>query len=623
MQSMIIAVSNAVQAAAARELVKDAELDALVLQTAPEEAVDQVRAQMDGSVVVVVAQGQLAQALKGQPDLALVEAVLLGQDLAVLLRQACRQLGHAAPRVALIGQRYMFSDPEPIAALLGAEVFLYYISSNADLPLALERAYASGAELVICDDALCPAVEAAGLKTLAIGPAWESLRSAIRAAARLALVLQQEQRRSQEIQSLVQYSYDVILRLNSKGEIVFANPRAEKALGQTSEKLQGQKLLELSGLVAPTALTHALQTHQDAYSTVLQMGQVSYVANIAAVTFEGQNDGWIISMQEFAAIDDLDERIRQERRRRGYIAHAKFADFPSRSPKMKALLAEAETYAQYDVPILISGEPRLAKSRLAECIHNASLRRRNPFVMVDIGTMPPENQFDLLFGRRSGGDIGLVSQANKGTLFLLDVNALAPDCQRQLLSVLRSGTFRRKDTLEPIPVSVRLICSTFFDLMELARQGQWMFQLANTLLGLNLHMPPIRETPEDIPALLEEYMEASCKRFKKQVTLSEDAVMHLCRYPWPSNLRDIEYFCLKAVMLAVEPEISLAFVHEKLLPDLEEGTREQAAYIVADREELEIRRALREAAGNRGLAAERLGMGRSTLWRKMKKYGIE
>lgn len=623
MHSMIIAVSSAIQAETAQELIRDAELDALVLQTVAEEAVEKVRARLGGSVGVVVAQGQLAQALKGQPDLALVEAVLLGQDLAVLLRQACQQLGHTAPRVALIGQRYMFSNPEPIAALVGADVFLYYISSNADLPLALERAQASGTELVICDGALCSTVETAGLKALAIGPARESLRAAIRSAVRLARVLQQEWRRSQEMQALVQYSYDAILRLNSKGEIVFANPRAEKALGQTSEELQGQRLLEFNGLVAPTALIHALQAHQDAYSTMLQLGRVSYVSNIAAVTVEGQNDGWIISMQEFAAIDDLDERIRQERRRRGYIAHAKFADFPSRSPKMKALLEEAETYAQYDVPILISGEPRLAKARLAECIHNASLRRRNPYVHVDLGTMPPENQFDLLFGRRSGGDVGLVSQAHKGTLFLLDVHSLVPDSQRQLLSVLRNGYFRRKDALEPIPVSVRLICSTFFDLIELARQGQWMFQLANTLLGLNLHMPPIRETPEDIPFLLEEYMEASCKRFKKQVTLSEETVMHLCRYPWPSNLRDIEYFCLKAVMLATEPEISLAFVREKLLPDLEEGTREQSAHIVTDREELEIRRVLRETAGNRGLAAERLGIGRSTLWRKMKKYGID
>lgn len=623
MQSMIVAVSSTIQVEVAQEVVKSAELDALVLQTAPEEAVEKVRARLGGSAGVVVAQGQLAQALKGQPDLALVEAVILGQDLAVLLRQACQQLSHTSPRVALIGQQYMFSDPKPIATLLGAEVFLHCISSDADLPLALERARASGAELVICDGTLCPVVETAGLKSLAIGPARESLRTAIQAAARLSQVLQRERRRSQEMQSLVQYSYDAILRLNGRGEIVFANPRAEKALGQTSEELQGQNLLKLSGLVASTVLTHALQTHQDAYSTVLQLGFVSYVANITAVTFEEQNDGWIISMQEFAAIDDLDERIRQERCRRGYIAHAKFDGFPSRSPKMKALLEEAETYAQYDVPILISGEPRLAKARLAECIHNASLRRRNPYVHVDLGTMPPENQFDLLFGRRSGRDVGLVSQAHKGTLFLLDVHSLVPDCQRQLLSVLRNGYFRRKDDLEPIPVSLRLICSTFVDLMQLARQGQWMFQLANTLLGLNLHMPPVRETPEDIPALLDEYMEASCKRFKKQVTLSEEAVMHLCRYSWPSNLRDVEYFCLKAVMLAVEPEIGLAYVREKLLPDLEEGTREQAAHIVADREELEIRRVLRETKGNRGLTAVRLGISRSTLWRKMKKYRID
>ena len=97
---------------------------------------------------------------------------------------------------------------------------------------------------------------------------------------------------------------------------------------------------------------------------------------------------------------------------------------------------------------------------------------------------------------------------------------------------------------------------------------------------------------------------------------------HLCRYPWPFNLRDIEYFCLKAVMLANEPEISLAFVREKLLPDLEQGEKEQAAHVVADQEGLLLRKALREARGSRSAAAESLGMARSTLWRKMKKYGL-
>ena len=310
-------------------------------------------------------------------------------------------------------------------------------------------------------------------------------------------------------------------------------------------------------------------------------------------------------------------------RNAAYTAQGTFDGFPARSPIMASLLEEAKIYAEYDVPILISGEPRLAKSRLAECIHNASPRRDKPFVSVDLSTVPPEYQYDLLFSRSWGGEAGMVTRANGGTLFMLDVHCMSPDCQRQLLSILRSGSYRRKGSAELVPTSVRLICSTFEDLMAMAQRGEWMWQLANTLYGINLRMPPIRETPEDVPTYLEEYLHRFSREMKKQVSLTEEAIQHLCRYPWPNNLRDIEYFCMKAIMLSPEPVVDLAFVREKLLPDLDQGESEQLMHVVASQEELALRRALKEAGGSRNQAAEMLGISRSTLWRRLKKYHLQ
>ena len=133
----------------------------------------------------------------------------------------------------------------------------------------------------------------------------------------------------------------------------------------------------------------------------------------------------------------------------------------------------------------------------------------------------------------------------------------------------------------------------------------------------------IREIPEDIPAYLQEYMDLSAERYKKRVLLTDEALAHLCRYPWNNNLRDIEYFALRATMLAPGPVIGLDFIREKLLPDMESGEALQRPHIVAGEEELALRRALREAGGSRSLAAEALGISRATLWRRMKKYGME
>lgn len=607
----------------AKEMIAEMVLDAIVIEATAHNVVEKVQQHFNMGAGVVVARGKMAALLKNQALISVVEVVLSGQDMALLLSRACQRIGKEMPRIALVGQRYMFSNPEPITQILKADVTLYYLSTDEELHGVIAKCQQAKVDLLIGDEQICAQASKVGLQTMLIGSARESMLSAIRTAVRLSEALLREQRQSKEISSLIQYSSDAIIRLNKEKEIVFANPRAEKAIGHLAEEVHGTKLLDLEELVPSVALSKALDTEQNTYATVLQFGHASYVANIVAVDLEDQNEGWIISMQEFAAIDDLDERIRQERYRRGFVAHAKFSEFPSRSPKMKALLEETEIYAQYDVPILISGEPRLPKSRLAQCIHNASLRRRNPYVSVDLSTIPPDNQFDVLFGRQGSGDVGLVSQAHKGTLFLLDVHTLVPECQQQILSILRNGNFSRKNTLVPIPVSVRLICSTFSDLLELAKQDKWMFQLANTLLGLNINMPPVRETPEDVPEMLAENMAIANKKFKKEVSLSDEAVERLCHYPWPANLRDIEYFCLKATMLATEPEISLSFVRERLLPDLDQGAKEQSAYIVTDREELLIRRVLKQNDYNRNLAAEQLGMARSTLWRKMKKYHIE
>ena len=121
----------------------------------------------------------------------------------------------------------------------------------------------------------------------------------------------------------------------------------------------------------------------------------------------------------------------------------------------------------------------------------------------------------------------------------------------------------------------------------------------------------IDEMPEDIPAYLQEHLESCAAQFKKHITLTDEAIEYLCHYPCPNNLRDIYNFAVRATMLATGPVVDLAFVLEKLLPDMEGTVTANEMHIVADREELSIRRVLRETNNNRNLAAEKLGISRS------------
>ena len=399
----IVIVSDAAEAPAARELVRQTGVNAAVIETAEEEAAAKVIEVFAGNAGVAVARGRLAAALKNRADIPVIEATLSVQDMAELLEKACAQVQKERPRIAFVGQRYMFSSPETIARILRAEVTILYYTRDEELLALLDQARADQTDCVIGSPLVCAQAQKAGLSSVPIGAARDSLLSALRTAGRLADALRREQRRRQEIQYLIRYSSDAIISLKADHTIRSVNPSAEKALGHSAQELIGQNLLTLEGLGSAAALRKALDNSQPTYGIALQFARASFVANITPMIYEETREGSLVTMQEFAVIDDLDERVRQERRRRGYIAQARFAEFPSKSPAIQPVLREAEAYAPFDVPILITGEPRLPKSRLAECIHNASMRRRNPYVSVDLGTIPPENQFGLLFGQRGGG----------------------------------------------------------------------------------------------------------------------------------------------------------------------------------------------------------------------------
>lgn len=622
MKSMLVAVQSVMEQQMAETVIAESGFAADVLLLEPQTAVSEIRKYFGGSTGVVITYGQLADSCMNAGIEPLVNVSFRGQDMANLMAEVIRRIGEFQGGIALIGTTRLFRELVPLSGLLTVPVFRYVVTTPQERRQAVQSALTEKVSVVVGDARICQAADELGLPSICLTLSRDSFLSALQMASQITETWLQAQRNSQEMNMLLQHTADAIIRLNNEGTILYANPRAEQAIA-AEESLYGCKLVEVSSLVNASALIRALEVRRPEYVTVLQFGNASYVATISAISFEGKPDGFILSMQEFADIEDMDERICQERSRRGFIASNTFDTFPNRSPKMRALLEDAETYAQYDVPLLLTGEPRLPKTRLAECIHNASLRRNNSFVHVDLSTISPERQYEVLFGRARGMDTGLVSMANRGTLFLLDVHMLAKDCQGQLLSILRNGHFQRRDSAEPVPVDVRLICSTFYDLMDLVREDQFMWQLASTLLGLALPLPPIREIPEDIPAFLSDYMKLASKKFKKNVRFTDEAMEHLCRYPWPANLRDIEYFSMKAIMLAPEPEIGLDFVREKLLPDLEEGEQVQQVHIVANQEELAIRRVLRETGNNRNLAAEQLGISRATLWRKMNKYNIQ
>jgi transcriptional regulator with PAS, ATPase and Fis domain len=278
--------------------------------------------------------------------------------------------------------------------------------------------------------------------------------------------------------------------------------------------------------------------------------------------------------------------------------------------------------------VLILGESGTGKELVARSIHFSGSRRGKPFVPVDCSALVPTLIEAELFGYVKGAftgavhsKIGLMEAAGSGTLFLDEIGELPIDLQAKLLRVLQEKEIKPVGSTDRVSIATRIIAATNRDLEAAVRQNQFRQDLFFRLNVVQIKMPALRERKSDIPLLVNAFLEKFNEAQGAQCTISEDAMSRLLAYDWPGNVRELENAVERAVALGFGP-----ILHVGDLPsNLQHGTSERMPQIdeVLPLEELERRailRALREAGGDKLAAARLLGIGKTTLYRKLKQY---
>lgn len=288
--------------------------------------------------------------------------------------------------------------------------------------------------------------------------------------------------------------------------------------------------------------------------------------------------------------------------------------------------------AQSEVTVLIEGESGTGKELVARSIHLRSLRKEGAFVTVNCAALPEQLLESELFGHVKGAFTGAISsrsgrfqKAEGGTLFLDEIGDLSPKGQGDLLRVIEEGVFQRVGSSEVERANVRLIAATNKNLEESVRQGRFREDLFYRLNVFPIRVPPLRERPEDIPLLIESFLEHLAQRHKRRLkTLSPEAMRMCQRFPWPGNVRQlrntVERLVIAHTPSPLEPE------H---LPEFLRGHDENATTFairpgmtLAEAEKLLIRQTLAHVTSNREAAARALGLSRRALQYKLKEYGL-
>jgi DNA-binding NtrC family response regulator len=305
-----------------------------------------------------------------------------------------------------------------------------------------------------------------------------------------------------------------------------------------------------------------------------------------------------------------------------------FADLIGVSLKMQRVYRLIEKVSQHNYPVLILGESGTGKELVARSVHFSGVRRNKPFIPVDCSSLVPTLIEAELFGYVKGAFTGamhtkqgLMEIADNGTLFLDEIGDLPFDMQAKLLRALQEKEVRPVGSTDRVPLSARIIAATNRDLDGAVRQGTFRQDLFFRLNVVQIKIPPLRERKTDIPILVNSFLEKFSEANGKTRTISEDAIARLMAYDWPGNVRELENAIERAVALGSGP-----ILHAGDLPtSLQYGTGDKLPQNdeLLPLEELERRailRALREAGGDKLAAARMLGIGKTTLYRKLKQY---
>lgn len=301
-------------------------------------------------------------------------------------------------------------------------------------------------------------------------------------------------------------------------------------------------------------------------------------------------------------------------------------DIIGHSRGLEDVLEKARRVAATDASILITGENGTGKELIAQAIHNNSHRRKNPFVMVNLGGISQSLFESEMFGHAKGAFTGAIDKrkgrfelADTGTIFLDEIGELDLSCQVKMLRVLQQHTFEPLGDSTPRHIDIRVICATNADLPAMVAEGRFREDLLYRINLITLHLPPLRERRDDIPLLVRYFAS------KHKAEFSSDAMELLTRLPYPGNIRQLKNIVDSSVLIAGKKVITLNDVRPNIeASDMNiKASGDLAGLTIDEIQRQTIIKAIEDTGGNVTQLANKLGITRQSLYRRLKKYGIE
>lgn len=609
-----------------------------------DDSVREARNSIAGGASIIIARGLQASLIKQYTDIPVVEIVMTAQEMALLVMKARQIVKKPKPVIAVVGFKNMFCDMSYFETLYEIELRMYYAQNGGELADVAGRAVEEKADLVIGGDTAVKVAAKAQVPSLFLSITEDSLKNAFSMAERVDYAMSVEKKNAAQMETLLDYSYSGVVRLDGSGMITMVNPLMEEMLsglgagpgrlvsspGGPENSPIGRSIQAVFPDIDDEVMKQVVTEGRE-YSLFMQVNHTPVFAVLAPVLVEDRVDGGILTCHKMKKRRTCSGDTRKKQRAGGAIPLARFNDIIQLSKAMQECIRLAKLYALSEKPVVIMGGPGTEKMILAQSIHNSSLHSGGPFLDVPCKGLSDEEQRVGMFGEK-----GAAFQVNGGSLLIQDVDCLTSANQYRLYQLIRYHTCHGSSLSQINRVDVRVMATTDRPLEMLVAEGYFRRDLYYLLTGLTLTIPSLRNRIEDLRKKIDDCLKESCERYSRYHVLTQGAWKAALEYPWPGNLFQIENFCERLILTADRRSIDEVRIHrllEELYPEtssVTEGTAPQPSGCPGNgREgrnmseaEGEILEALRRYDGNRQKTAEALGISKTTLWRKMKKYGI-
>ncbi len=587
------------------------------------------REEADGVDVIVSRGGTAEMIKKSGVRTPVIEIRITGPDLAQTLINAKKVTGLENPKIGLLAFENMMYDIELFSKLLNLNLNIYELGSDDDIADSVKKAAKDGVDIVIGGITTIRMAAKLGLANLNLSSGESAFRAALLEAEKVAGARLLEKEKTLQFQILVDYSMEGIIGVDRDHMIRVFNPAASRILRISSGSVIGASIREI---LPEEYVVGCMQYGKEYLGDIVRLNQVNVLLNIVPIKVADEITGAIVTFQEASRIVEMEEKIRKEFYTKGLVAQYRFEQILGISREINEIKRIAQEFSQIEATVLISGASGTGKELFAQSMHNSSQRKKGPFVAVNCASLPSNLMESELFGYVEGaftganrkGKPGLFELAHKGTVFLDEISEMDKYGQSRLLRVLQERQVRRLGDDKNIPVDVRIIAASNRNISRLVREGSFREDLFYRLNVLTLNLPALKERRGDIRYLAEHFLNEMCKKLGRNLILEEESQRLLETYEWTGNVRELKNFMERLAIMArgpfINPDAITVMFKNREFEMGRHFSATEPSFTSDEREN--IISILRSVNYNQTKAAELMGIDRSTLYRKMKRYAI-